>query len=131
MMFRGVICCSGGLYAKKIMMKIVATNVVASRPPNGDRLQRRPLVPILTKVAAENEHPTEEKIEHEEVSYRENRKDDDSNQDIAEKGEKDRECSRCGPPVEKIELCLLGLDVVALFPSMTSKKTGEILRKVK
>ena len=31
---------------KKIMMKIVATNVVASRPPNGDRLQRRPLVPI-------------------------------------------------------------------------------------
>ena len=30
----------------KIMMKIVATNVVASRPPNGDRLQRRPLVPI-------------------------------------------------------------------------------------
>ena len=47
MLFRGVICCSGGLYAKKIMMKIVATNVVASRPPNGDRLQRRPLVPIL------------------------------------------------------------------------------------
>ena len=30
----------------KIMMKIVATNVVASRPPNSDRLQRRPLVPI-------------------------------------------------------------------------------------
>ena len=53
MLFRGVIWCSGGLYAvqegymlKKIMMKIVATNVVASRPPNGDRLQRRPLVPI-------------------------------------------------------------------------------------
>jgi hypothetical protein len=34
---------------KKIMMKIVATNVVASRPPNGDRLQRRPLVPKLGK----------------------------------------------------------------------------------
>ena len=30
---------------KKIMVEIVATNVVASRPPNGDRLQRRPLVP--------------------------------------------------------------------------------------
>ena len=30
-----------------IMMKIVATNVVASRPPNGDRLQHRPLVPKL------------------------------------------------------------------------------------
>ena len=35
---------------KKIMMKIVATNVVASRPPNGDRLQRRPLVPIFKAV---------------------------------------------------------------------------------
>ena len=31
---------------KKITAEIVATNVVASRPPNGDRLQRRPLVPI-------------------------------------------------------------------------------------
>ena len=30
---------------KKIMMKKVATNVNASRTPNGDRLQRRPLVP--------------------------------------------------------------------------------------
>ena len=27
---------------KKIMAEIVATNVVASRPPNGDRMQRRP-----------------------------------------------------------------------------------------
>ena len=31
---------------KKITVEIVATNVVASRAPNGDRLQRRPLVPI-------------------------------------------------------------------------------------
>ena len=31
---------------EKIMAEIVATNVVASRPPNGDQLQRRPLVPI-------------------------------------------------------------------------------------
>ena len=30
----------------KITVEIVATNVVASRPPNGDRLQCRPLVPI-------------------------------------------------------------------------------------
>ena len=30
---------------KKITVEIVATNVVASQPPNGDRLQRRPLVP--------------------------------------------------------------------------------------
>ena len=29
---------------KKITAEIVATNVVANRPPNGDRLQRRPLV---------------------------------------------------------------------------------------
>ena len=59
MLFRGVICCSVGLYGcsgelyavqggymRKIMMKILATNVVASQPPNGDRLQLRPLVPI-------------------------------------------------------------------------------------
>ena len=32
------------------MKKIVATNVVASRPRNGDRLQRRPLVPKLNIV---------------------------------------------------------------------------------
>ena len=30
---------------KKITVKIVATNVVASRQPNVDRLQHRPLVP--------------------------------------------------------------------------------------
>ena len=35
---------------KKITMEIVATNVVASRPPNGDRLQRRPLVPTKIKL---------------------------------------------------------------------------------
>ena len=34
---------------KKITVEIVATNVVASRPPNGDRLQRRPLVPIIAQ----------------------------------------------------------------------------------
>ena len=37
---------------KKIMTEIVATNVVASQPPNGDRLQRQPLVPIQTKYQA-------------------------------------------------------------------------------
>ena len=38
--FRGALCCSVGLYAvqegymmKKIMMILVATNIVASRPP--------------------------------------------------------------------------------------------------
>ena len=31
---------------KKRMMEIVATNVVASRPPNGDHLHRKLLVPI-------------------------------------------------------------------------------------
>ena len=34
---------------KKIKAEIVATNVVAGRPPNGDRLQRRPLVPMEKK----------------------------------------------------------------------------------
>ena len=41
---------TGGKYGKKetkIMMKIVATNGVANQPPNGDPLQRRPLVPIM------------------------------------------------------------------------------------
>ena len=53
-LFRGVICCSGGLYGCSgglyavqggYMRKIMATIIVASRPPNDDRLQRRPLVP--------------------------------------------------------------------------------------
>ena len=35
---------------KKMTMKIVATNVVANRLPNGDRLQRRPLVPIIISI---------------------------------------------------------------------------------
>ena len=63
-LFRGVICCSGGLYAvqegymdvqeeymlKKIMRFFVATNIIASWPPNrrADRLECRPLVPIFS-----------------------------------------------------------------------------------
>ena len=39
---------------KKITVEIVATNVVASRPPNGDRLQRQPLVPIIVKIAVQS-----------------------------------------------------------------------------
>ena len=35
---------------KKITLKIVATSVDASRPPNGDRLQRRPLMPRMVKI---------------------------------------------------------------------------------
>ena len=35
----------GGQINKKITAEIVATNIVASRPPDGNRLQRRPLVP--------------------------------------------------------------------------------------
>ena len=35
---------------KKITVEIVATHVVASRPPNGDRLQHRPLVPIFWSI---------------------------------------------------------------------------------
>ena len=37
----------------KKMMKILTTNIVASCPPNGDRLQRRPLVPIYVAAALE------------------------------------------------------------------------------
>ena len=39
------------------------------------------------------------------------------------------DCQDCGKPVEKIEMCLLGLDVEALFPSMTLARTGEVVRK--
>ena len=35
---------------KKITAEIVATNFVASRAPNSDRLQRRPLVPKSTRM---------------------------------------------------------------------------------
>ena len=35
-----------GYMLKKIMLFIVATNVVASRPANANRLERPPLVPI-------------------------------------------------------------------------------------
>ena len=42
-----------------------------------------------------------------------------------------KDCEKCGSPVKiKMEdMCLLGLDVVALFPSMSARKTGEIVRK--
>ena len=42
-----------------------------------------------------------------------------------------KECEECGPPIEEEmeRMCLLGLDVVALFPSMSAKKTGEIVRR--
>ena len=36
-----------GKKKKKIKIFLVATNVVASRTPNGDRLQHRPLVPEI------------------------------------------------------------------------------------
>ena len=39
------------------------------------------------------------------------------------------DCVKCGPPVQDQELCLLALDVSALFPSMSAKRTGEIVRK--
>ena len=38
-------------------------------------------------------------------------------------------CEDCGGQVEEMELCLLGLDVAALFPSMSAKRTGEIIRR--
>ena len=42
-----------------------------------------------------------------------------------------KDCQDCGPPAPNRveEMCLLGLDVVALFPSMSAKRTGEIVRQ--
>ena len=51
---------------------------------------------------------------------------------IGEEAMKERleaECEDCGGETEEMELCLLGLDVEALFPSMTSARTGEIVRR--
>ena len=41
------------------------------------------------------------------------------------------DCEECGPGIfwEDHEICLLGLDVVALFPSMQSSTTGKIIRQ--
>jgi vacuolar-type H+-ATPase subunit H len=43
----------------------------------------------------------------------------------------EEECAACGEGLfwEDQAICLLGLDVVALFPSMTSINTGKIIRK--
>ena len=38
-------------------------------------------------------------------------------------------CTKCGEATQELELCLLGLDVKALFPSMSARRTGEIVRK--
>ena len=35
----------------------------------------------------------------------------------------------CGPQVEEFEVSMLGLDVEALFPSMTARRTGMIVRE--
>ena len=42
----------------------------------------------------------------------------------------EKECEECGEGLywEDQEICLLGLDVVALFPSMKSEQTGKIIR---
>ena len=42
-----------------------------------------------------------------------------------------KSCENCGPGVseEELEICLIGSDVVALFPSIKSKNTGKIVRK--
>ena len=42
---------------KKITVKIVATNVIASQPPNVDRLHRRPLVPKIKKPVKMKTNP--------------------------------------------------------------------------
>ena len=41
-----------------------------------------------------------------------------------------RTCPECGPAIQEQEkLCLVGSDVNALFPSIKSEKTGQIIRE--
>ena len=51
------------------------------------------------------------------------------NQEI--KGRLERDCQECGPGISAndLEFCVLGNDVVALFPSIKSRNTGLIVRK--
>ena len=46
-----------------------------------------------------------------------------------ERREEERNRSKIYKGEVQEDLCLLGLDVVALFPSMTSKRTGKLVRK--
>ena len=39
------------------------------------------------------------------------------------------DCMQCGPAIEEQKFALLGLDVEALFPSMSAARTGAIVRK--
>ena len=41
------------------------------------------------------------------------------------------ECGECGEGIDEddLEMCILGLDVVGLFPAMKSKNSGAILRR--
>ena len=43
----------------------------------------------------------------------------------------EKDCEECGEGLywEDQEICLLGLDVVALFPSLKSENTGRIIRQ--
>ena len=41
----------------------------------------------------------------------------------------EEDCQSCGGAVEELEMVLLGLDVTALFPSMTAARTGRIVRR--
>ena len=36
-----------------------------------------------------------------------------------------KDCGECGLPVVLEEMCLLDLDVVALFPSISARMTGD------
>ena len=49
-------------------------------------------------------------------------------EEVLEKKMSER-CECYGPPAPDLRRCLLGLDVVALFPSMTSKRSGMIVRE--
>ena len=41
------------------------------------------------------------------------------------------DCDKCGDGIDEgdLEMCIMGLDVVGLFPAMKSKNIGQILKK--
>ena len=110
----------------------------------------------IKKIKCRNNNPTDRPHEREEVTCRaseEGQEKIEETEDAEEESEEDldremsrleeeldslelekritQDCEECGPPIgmEMGKMCLLGLDVVALFPSMSSRKTGEIVRK--
>ena len=97
--------------------------IVSGLLEGGRTLVTQGLTTPQEPTRGEEEERTEEslKISMEEISAR--FKEEEILRRMKEK------CEECGGKVEDIEMCLLGLDVTALFPSMSAKRTGEIIRR--